>query len=67
MAYCGLFGQITILNEIRLTNDLQHPLIENLKQGNWLMDYISNRLKVHSATKLLGEWYSNAFDYLWFI
>jgi glycogen debranching enzyme len=40
-----------VLEKIRLHNDLQHPLIMNLKQGNWLMDYIINRLKAHPNTK----------------
>ena len=46
MYYCGLQGQMSILEKIRLNNDIRHPFIENLKQGNWLMDYISNRLKI---------------------
>lgn len=49
--YCGLYGIIKILNNIRLFNQIKHPLINNLKQGNWLMDYIANRLKSHSNTK----------------
>jgi glycogen debranching enzyme len=36
---------MSVLEQIRLHNDLRHPLVINLKQGNWLMDYISNRLK----------------------
>jgi glycogen debranching enzyme len=62
--YCGLQGQMSVLEKIRLYNDLRHPLVINLKQGNWLMDYISNRLKAHSNTKQLGEWYGNAFGYI---
>ncbi len=49
--YCGLQGQMSVLEKIRLYNDLRHPLVINLKQGNWLMDYISNRLKAHPNTK----------------
>ena len=50
MVYCGLQGQMSILEKIRLCNHLDHPLIENLKQGVWLFDYISNRLLIHSNT-----------------
>ena len=64
MTYCGLQGQMSILEKIRLHNDLQHPFIRNLKQGNWLMDYIANRLLIHPQTKSLGQWYSNAFSYV---
>ena len=64
LVYAGLHGQIVILDKIRLQNELKHPLVINLKQGNWLMEYISNRLKIHSNTKQLGEWYENAFGYI---
>ncbi|CAF3847295.1 unnamed protein product [Rotaria sp. Silwood1] len=64
LVYCGIQGQISILDKIRLFNQIKHPFIINLKQGNWLMDYISNRLKIHSNTKQLGEWYGNAFQHI---
>jgi glycogen debranching enzyme len=64
LVYCGLQGQMSVLEKIRLYNDLKHPLVINLKQGNWLMDYISNRLKAYPNTKYLGEWYGNAFRYV---
>ncbi|CAF3415905.1 unnamed protein product [Rotaria sp. Silwood1] len=57
LTYCSLQGQISILDKIRFNNDLKHSFIIHLKQGNWLMDYISIRLKIHSNTKQLGEWY----------
>ncbi|CAM4839817.1 unnamed protein product [Rotaria magnacalcarata] len=60
--YCGLQAIITILDQIRLFNQLKHPLVLNLKQGNWLMNYVSNRLKIYSNTKQLGEWYENVFS-----
>ena len=40
-----------LLKKLRLQNELKHPLVINLKQGNWLMDYIANRLKAHPNTK----------------
>ncbi|CAF5010193.1 unnamed protein product, partial [Rotaria socialis] len=58
----GLQAIITILDQIRLFNQLKHPLVLNLKQGNWLMNYISNRLEIYSNTKQLGEWYENVFS-----
>jgi glycogen debranching enzyme len=51
LIYCGLQGQISLLDKIRSSNELRHPLIVNLKQGNWLMDYISNRLTIYPNTK----------------
>jgi glycogen debranching enzyme len=32
------------LEEIRKTNDMGHPLFDNLRAGNWLMDYVVGRL-----------------------
>ncbi|CAF3842347.1 unnamed protein product [Rotaria sp. Silwood1] len=64
LIYCGIQGQISILDKIHLFNQIKHPFIINLKQGNWLMIYISNRLKIYSNTKQLGEWYENAFEYI---
>jgi len=53
--YCGIQGQISLLDKIRLYNELKHPLVTNLKQGNWLMDYIANRLKAHTNTKQVSH------------
>jgi glycogen debranching enzyme len=64
MNYCGLQGQMSVLEKIRLHNDFRHPLVINLKQGNWLMDYISNRLKAHPNTQQLGEWFGKTFEYI---
>ncbi|UJR24125.1 hypothetical protein I4U23_027092 [Adineta vaga] len=62
--YCGLQGLMSILEKIRLQNSLRHPLIVNLKQGNWLIDYIVNRLQIYSTTKQLSQWLEKAFSYV---
>ncbi|XP_047352700.1 glycogen debranching enzyme [Vespa velutina] len=56
LVYAGLQGVISVLADIRPNNDLGHPLCANLRQGNWLMDYIWQRLKEDHGTKALGEW-----------
>ena len=43
-------GVMSVLGELRPGNDLGHPLCQNLRTGNWLMEYISNRLKVIGNT-----------------
>ena len=42
-----------MLAEIRPKNDLGHPLCDNLRQGDWMMDYVSNRLLAKEGA--LGE------------
>ena len=54
LSYCGLQGQISLLDKIRPSNQLQHPLVRNLKQGDWLTNYIANRLRIHSNTEQVG-------------
>lgn len=37
-------GLMSVMAEIRPKNYLGHPLCDNLRQGDWLMDYVSERL-----------------------
>lgn len=62
LKYCGLQGIMSIMASIRATNDLGHPVCQNLREGNWLMDYIASRLNKHKGTKHLGSWYASVFD-----
>lgn len=39
------------MNDIRIKNDLGHPLCDNIRQGDWLCGYIANRLQVNPGTK----------------
>ncbi|XP_061654774.1 glycogen debranching enzyme isoform X1 [Phyllopteryx taeniolatus] len=70
--YAGLQGLMSVLADIRANNDLGHPVCSNLRQGDWLMDYISNRL-VHREGPLaqifiiclqVGQWLEAMFTYL---
>uniref|UniRef100_A0A1A9WR90 Glycogen debranching enzyme n=1 Tax=Glossina brevipalpis TaxID=37001 RepID=A0A1A9WR90_9MUSC len=54
LVYCGLQGFISVLAEISPHNDLGHPLCENLRNGNWMMDYIVNRLSHFGGAKSLS-------------
>lgn len=44
LTYCGLEGWMGPLRGIMATNDLGHPLCENLRQGTWALDYTVERL-----------------------
>ena len=42
---------MTVLGAIRPTNDLGHPLCNNLRDGDWLPNYIAARLMFDKGTK----------------
>jgi glycogen debranching enzyme len=50
--YCGIGGVAPLLDKVSIDQDLGHPVLENLRQGNWLIDYILSRLseKVNGST-----------------
>ncbi|XP_015914684.1 glycogen debranching enzyme [Parasteatoda tepidariorum] len=64
LVYCGLQGVMSELMNIHLEDDLGHPLCDNLRQGNWLPEYIVARLIDHPSTENLGKWFQVAFDSL---
>lgn len=43
--YVPFAGLMSVLADIRPKNDLGHPLCANLREGDWLIDFVSNRLK----------------------
>ncbi|TGZ58141.1 hypothetical protein CRM22_009755 [Opisthorchis felineus] len=44
LCYCGFQGIAALLEEIRDKNDLGHPVCGNLRSGDWLANYLANRL-----------------------
>ncbi|KAK3767183.1 hypothetical protein RRG08_018054 [Elysia crispata] len=64
LVYCGLRGMISELSRMRPNNDLGHPLCGNLREGNWLADYIGARLKIHKSLNKLGLWFESIFTHL---
>ncbi|KAB0795230.1 hypothetical protein PPYR_12069 [Photinus pyralis] len=64
LVYCGLQGFMSLLSTIRPSNDLGHPMCGNLRDGNWMIDYVVQRLQVDDATKELGVWMENSFVHL---
>uniref|UniRef100_A0A5S6R4Q9 Glycogen debranching enzyme n=1 Tax=Trichuris muris TaxID=70415 RepID=A0A5S6R4Q9_TRIMR len=61
LVYCGLQGLMHHLARIRRDNDLGHPLCENLRKGDWMADYVTNRLLAREGTKELGNWFAIIF------
>lgn len=64
LPYCGIASIFQLLQDIRLRNEMGHPLFDNLRQGDWLMDYIINRLMKWSSMEKLEQWMSSAFQYV---
>ncbi|XP_040158875.1 glycogen debranching enzyme isoform X1 [Anopheles arabiensis] len=59
LVYCGLQGVMSILSEIGPNNDLGHPLANNLRNGNWLIDYCSQRLMKYEKLVPMAKWLEN--------
>ena len=76
LSYCGLEGFIRVLREIEKTNDMAHPLFDNLRyefvtslehqialrEGDWAMDYTVLRLKQRKPLKVVKEWLEDIFS-----
>ncbi|KAG9123786.1 hypothetical protein FRC07_013965 [Ceratobasidium sp. 392] len=66
LTYCGLEGWMHPLRYIMQSNDLGHPLCENLRKGTWAFDYIQTRLEKQVGTfpRLAkpAAWYKSRFD-----
>ncbi|MCJ8740307.1 hypothetical protein PDJAM_G00057350 [Pangasius djambal] len=65
LKYGGLQGLISVMADIRPKNDLGHPFCDNLRQGDWMIDYVSNRLlSRRGALREVGQWFEAMFGYL---
>ncbi|KAF5023676.1 hypothetical protein F66182_4242 [Fusarium sp. NRRL 66182] len=68
LVYAGLQGWWSLLKNIIKDNNLAHPLCQNLRDGQWALDYILARLQRISATpgnEALAEplrWLQERFD-----
>ncbi|TPX16181.1 uncharacterized protein E0L32_004176 [Thyridium curvatum] len=68
IVYAGLQGWWSILKDIIRDNNLAHPLCQNLRDGQWCLDYTVGRLERASKTEQyarLGkpvQWLKERFD-----
>jgi glycogen debranching enzyme len=70
LVYCGLQGFVNVLERERISNNLGHPMFQNLRQGDWMMSYVSNRLAKYASLQLknratlaeLAFWLQTLFD-----
>ncbi|KAJ3353015.1 hypothetical protein HDU83_007389 [Entophlyctis luteolus] len=45
LPFCGLQGFMSVIQKVARSNDLGHALCGNLREGTWMMDYVTNRLR----------------------
>lgn len=64
LKYAGLYGVIPAVRRIVRFNLLNHPLLENIRQGPWLLDYILNRLTGHPALSGIRSILQEEFQYI---
>ncbi|EGS18986.1 glycogen debranching enzyme-like protein [Thermochaetoides thermophila DSM 1495] len=68
LVYAGLQGWWSVLEPIIRENNLAHPLCQNLRDGQWALDYIVGRLeraaKLPQYARLAkpAEWLKERFD-----
>lgn len=68
LVYCGLQGWWSVLRDVIDNNDLGHPICEHLRQGQWALDYIVNRLdklatdRGYENVAPVAEWLRARFD-----
>lgn len=62
--YSGLYGLMYHLAKVRENHDQAHPLVVNLRSGNWLSDYIVNRLRSRQSTMALADHLDQALKQL---
>ncbi|XP_050816886.1 glycogen debranching enzyme isoform X2 [Gopherus flavomarginatus] len=65
LKYAGLQGLMSVMADIRPKNDLGHPFCGNLRSGDWMIDYVSDRLISRAgACAEVGKWLKAMFVYL---
>jgi len=68
IVYAGLQGWWSILKDVIKENNLAHPLCQNLRDGQWALDYIVGRLEraskrdMHSRLAKPAAWLKERFD-----
>ncbi|KAG5520081.1 hypothetical protein PMAC_001157 [Pneumocystis sp. 'macacae'] len=66
LVYCGFEGWMPVLKEIIRNNILDHPLCQHLRQGQWALDYVVQRLykmeNILSRLRQLADWLQMRFS-----
>jgi glycogen debranching enzyme len=64
LVYAGFKSFSKIMRDCRFYNNLGHPLYENLRQGNWILDFLLSRFEKKSSMKHFLLWLARQFSYV---
>jgi glycogen debranching enzyme len=64
LPYAGIQGVMSVMSVVHMENDQGHPICNNLRFGNWLLEYIVSRLKQQNFSRELGEHLEVIFEQL---
>ena len=45
MTYCGIASFMTILRSLKVSGDLGNEMFENMRKGDWYLEYTIKRLR----------------------
>lgn len=62
LVYGGFAGIFIAIKNAKKENDLSVKLFDNLRQGDWLMDYYLNRLKRYSSLTEVADKVEKVFS-----
>lgn len=66
LIYAGFEGWISVLKNVIWQNDLAHPLCDHLREGEWPLDYVVNRLNKYSqgskSLQKFQDWLSSRIE-----
>lgn len=64
LTYAGFYGVIPVVRQIVRYNILNHPLLDNIREGNWLMDYLIDRLNTHPSLSSIQQTITKEFSFI---
>mgnify|MGYP002480647701 CR=1 FL=1 len=50
-----------MLDKIRVNNDMGHPMFNNLREGDWMIDYVMSRLIDEPRLEAVLNWMTDYF------
>ena len=64
---CATIGIMSVLESVHSSNDLGHPLCHNLREGDWLINYTINRLRLFPAITKVSRVMNQDYPLSWLL